>query len=258
MLWLMGKQMRKELALIASLVVVAGAASAEEFALVTGNEYAPYTDQGLPEGGLATEITKAAFAKEGHTLKIDFAPWKRGFEISAKGDVAGTFPYVVSEERQKQFVYSTAMLSLTQDLLANPGAGISSVDPAALKGKRICMPLGYSTIKTIQPLVDSKEIARSELPDMKSCMQHVATGRSDFLIIDRMSGSIAMAEAKQAESAFKRVPVDATTNTLHFIVGRSRPDADKIIGIFNAGFEKLKSSGELTKIIQKHVPGYAG
>lgn len=250
--------MRLGFALLTAALLAPAMAAADEFHLVTGNEYEPYADQKLPEGGLATEIVRAAFAKEGHTVKIDFAPWKRGGELAAKGEVAGTFPYVISEERQKIYNYSDVMLSLEQELLVNPASGITKYDPAALKGKRICLPLGYSTVKAVQPMVDAKEIIRSELPDMKACMQHVASGRSDFLIIDKISGALALAASKQPESAFQRFPVDNATNTLHLIVGKERADGAKVLAIYNAGFAKLKSSGDLAVIIKKHVPGYAG
>ncbi|MFD2261667.1 substrate-binding periplasmic protein [Lacibacterium aquatile] len=248
--------MRLAATLFFAVLLAPAFVSAEELQLVTGNEYEPYTDQKLPEGGLATEIVRAAFAKEGHTVKVEFAPWKRGAELAAKGEVAATFPYVISEERQKTYNYSEPMLFLQQILKANPASGITSADPASLKGKRICLPLGYSTVKTVQPLVDSKEIIRSELPDMKSCMQHVASGRSDFLIIDKISGAIAMSAAQQTEASFKSFPVENATNTLHLIVGKERADGAKVLAAFNAGFAKLKSGGELAAIIKKHVPGY--
>jgi polar amino acid transport system substrate-binding protein len=248
--------MRKSVALASVLALMTFPVAAEEFKLVTGNEYAPYTDQTLPEGGLATEIVKAAFAASGHTLKIDFLPWKRGYDLALAGDYDATFPYVTTEERQKGFVYSVPMVTLSQVLLSNPAAGISSADAAALKGKRICLPLGYSTIKPVQALVDAKEITRSELPDMKACMQHVANGRSDFLIIDKMSGTVAMKTAGIDEKTLNRVTLDSTTNTLHLMVGRNHKDGAKIVAAFNDGFEKLKSSGDLRKIIEKHIPGY--
>ena len=51
----------------------------EGLRLVTGNDYKPFTDESLPEGGLANEIVKRSYDQIGVKYSIEWKPWKRGF-----------------------------------------------------------------------------------------------------------------------------------------------------------------------------------
>ncbi len=52
---------------------------AEPIPIVTGNKFAPFTDEKLPNGGLATEIIKTTFNELGHETKIKFLPLEKRF-----------------------------------------------------------------------------------------------------------------------------------------------------------------------------------
>ena len=96
--------MRYKAGMAIALGTALGAVSvqAEELAIATGNDYAPFTDEELPEGGLATEVVVEAFAAVDHEVDIDFRPWARGYHDTGQGVFAGTFPYVHSDERAEE------------------------------------------------------------------------------------------------------------------------------------------------------------
>ncbi len=62
--------------------------------LVTGDDYRPFTDQALPQGGMITEIVDHVFQKMGYQAEIEFHSWSRGYTLSEEGAFLGTFPYV--------------------------------------------------------------------------------------------------------------------------------------------------------------------
>ncbi len=67
--------------------------------LVTGNDYKPFTDQSLPQGGMITAIVNQIFIKMGYIPEIEFLSLSRGYSLSSRGAVLGTFPYVKTPER---------------------------------------------------------------------------------------------------------------------------------------------------------------
>ena len=93
-------------AIVALCVANDLAHSQEPVKLVTGNDYQPYTHESLPEGGLFNEIVKRAYDKVGITYAIDWKPWRRGFNETLAGKYLATYPYVLTEERNKLFAFS--------------------------------------------------------------------------------------------------------------------------------------------------------
>lgn len=79
---------------------------AAPLALTSGNDYAPFADQDLPGGGLATRVVRAVFERLGEPIRIDWLPWKRGYALTLEGRYAATFPYIHSPEREALFHYS--------------------------------------------------------------------------------------------------------------------------------------------------------
>jgi polar amino acid transport system substrate-binding protein len=57
----------------AGLMASAAPTAAENITLVTGNDWAPFTDKNLPGGGMAISIRREAFQSQGHEVNINFA-----------------------------------------------------------------------------------------------------------------------------------------------------------------------------------------
>ncbi|MBV8651112.1 MAG: amino acid ABC transporter substrate-binding protein, partial [Alphaproteobacteria bacterium] len=111
----------------ASMIILAAAvmlttgvatASAQSYTVVSGNDYAPFADSKLPEGGIATEVVKLAFAAVDKQVTIEWKPWKRGYQDTLANDNDATFPYVPTDERKAEMLYSDAIYSVKQEVFA--------------------------------------------------------------------------------------------------------------------------------------------
>jgi polar amino acid transport system substrate-binding protein len=80
------------LALAYGLAMPAQAATLD---IVTGNDFAPYADEKLPNGGFATDLVREVIKKIGTETNIRFLPWKRGYELTTSGETLATFPYAL-------------------------------------------------------------------------------------------------------------------------------------------------------------------
>ena len=66
-------------------------ASAAPVQLVTGDDYAPFTDRELPQGGMLTELVQQALLQAGHQPKLSWLPWKRGYQATLRGQFDATW-----------------------------------------------------------------------------------------------------------------------------------------------------------------------
>ena len=106
---MLGRRTLLALALLSALMlsVTAGAARAtvieSTLDLVTGNDFAPFTGEDLPQGGMLTELVLRSFKAMGLGYDVRFVPWKRGYDGVVAGKFLGTFPYVRTPEREQEF-----------------------------------------------------------------------------------------------------------------------------------------------------------
>ena len=151
--------------------------------LVTGNDYPPYSDERLPEGGIFTAKVKQILNKLNIKYKIEFMPWARGYELVKKGTFSATFPYTFTEERNKEVLYlkksilSTKIFIYTHIKYKNK----KSIDD--FNGLVFCAPNGYYIEESIQNKINKEEIKLQKQFDAKSCLISIINSDADFMIL---------------------------------------------------------------------------
>ena len=110
---------------------------AGELRLVTGDDYAPFTDRKLPGGGLLTQVVMAALAEQQQTATLDWRPWMRGFKMAQAAEYDGTFPYIRTPEREADFLYSEPLYRVQQHIFSRSDETYEPDQLSALPGKRL-------------------------------------------------------------------------------------------------------------------------
>jgi polar amino acid transport system substrate-binding protein len=233
------------------LCVVLGAAHAEPFALVTGDDYAPFADQKLPEGGMTTEIVKRALSGSKVDFKIEWRPWARGLEETRIAIFAGTFPYLKTPEREKDFLYSQPIYTIEDRLFSKPGAGLDAANLKTLEGKKICLPIGWAPSAKLAPMIKSGAIRQEQPRDISTCVKMVQAGRADFFVTDQFQGNAALQGVGATDINMGSVAVGSAT--LHLIASKNGPQSKALIDAFDKGLAALKKSGEYERIVSKHA-----
>lgn len=235
------------LALLLSLGLQAPAHAADPLRLVTG-EYAPFTGENLPGGGPLTEIARRAFAASDPDLKISFLPWKRGYSETLEGKHDGTFPYGRNAERERDFYFSESYYTVDRRMYYLAESGLKPEDLASLKGRRYCLPLGFTLFRELGAMVESKALEVQSPPDLANCTKMLVLKRVDFFIATPDIAEAAMAQAGIKESTFTSKSVGKSENFL--IVPKTHPRGLAIITNFNKGIATLRAKGDLDKIIK--------
>ncbi len=229
-------------------------ANAEELTLVSGNGYAPFSGEDLPQGGMITEMVRAVFEKMGDTIRVDYKPWKRGYEEARENKYFGTYPYSKNEERVREFLFSDPIYISRAVFFVHRDSTIHYKNDKDLKGFTVCKALGFNTAD-IQHLLDAKIVTLNQLPSLDKCLRMLEAKRVDLVPINETVGKALIRSLYGANSnIFKTLdkPLDEST-VAHFIVSKKQPRGEEIVQRFNASLSELKKNGTLHAIADKHL-----
>lgn len=219
--------------------------------IVTGNDYAPYADEKLPNGGFSTDLVREVIKKIGAETNIRFLPWKRGYELAGSGEALATFPYVKNPDREAVMLFSEPLyidISRIFSVKANP---VPFTGEESLKGKTICNPAGYVVYPMIKAGLEAKTLRLQEPGDMPTCVKFLDLGRADFIIsslpvMRTISENLGLTEKLTwAEKPFRESPS-------FLIVGKNTPGGAEFLKKFNTGLAAYRESPAYAELAKKH------
>lgn len=220
--------------------------------LVSGEDYAPYADSALANGGMLSEVVVTALGSIGYQPSLAWQPWKRGYQATLRGGYDATFPYLKSSEREAEFLYSEPLYEATQRIFTRRGMMLEPDDLRRFIGKRLCSPLGWLPPAALKPLLEQDQLQRHEPPDLITCAKLLALGRDDFFVADSLLGQQAIRLSGIDPNDFESSRAVVSRHGLYLIVPRNHPQAAQLIRDFNQGLRKLMANGEYQRIIQAH------
>lgn len=226
---------------------------AENLRLVSGDDYAPFTGEELPGGGMLSQVVQAALAERDIASTLDWRPWNRGYLMTLQGEYDATFPYVHTAEREREYVYSEPLFVAEQHLFSRAGEVFEPDDLAVLAGTRICYPLGWQPPAAIQRLVEAGRLIRHSPTGLDECAKLLLLNRDDFFVSDLRLGQAALRATGEPLSRFRRSLKIFSSSALHLIVPRQHPRAEAIIASFNRGLASLRATGKYQQIIDGYL-----
>lgn len=224
--------------------------AAEPIKLVTG-AFIPFSGEAVMDGGMSTEIIIRAFAEVGYTTKVDFMPWKRGYQDTLQHKYLGTFPYVKNEEREKLFFYSQPTYAARVFFFVRNDFKIKYSKDEDLKGLTTCVPLGYST-KEIERFTKKELITVQRPLTDEACFKMLEKGRVDLFSVNEITGWRIIHKIYGDTKGFRTLGKPLLVNSYHLIIPKSYPNGKKMIEQFNRGLDKIKQK-DLQGIINRHL-----
>ena len=223
--------------------------------LVTGNEYAPFTDERLPNGGMITEIVARVFRGMGYDPKIEFWNWDHGYRSTEKGVFAATFPYLKTSERQVKYLYSKPVYEILIVPFVRKDSKIAYSSPDDLKNYRICKPKGYA-VPTVDEMIKNGSLSNVEEPkQMSDCFKMLEAKQVDIVPEMELSGKELVFNLG-LESSIHSLENAVDISTLHIIFPKYVSESNVTLYKFNQSLKNLKGSGAYEKIIRIHLENY--
>lgn len=220
-------------------------ATAFDVTVATGDNYPPYTDQSLPDGGMATRLVKAAFDASALSMReVVWLPWARALEEARTVRVDATFPWLLNETRLESFLASDPLIETDSQFYTQVG-----ITPprtlADLTGKRLCRPHGYAFTPNVQAMVDRGDVHRESPTGMMQCFRLLSIGRVDMVQSTPGDAANAMATGNLDPALFRSDPRLIERTSLHLLVSRDHPEGQRIINAFNEGLAYVRMVGKV-------------
>jgi polar amino acid transport system substrate-binding protein len=236
--------------------------------IVTASDFAPFTDENLPDGGMLTRIVEDAFESSDlpNPVEIDFVnDWGSHLDtLLPKGKYSFGFPWYrpdcdnadeLSEEMAARcdLIWSEPVFSVVIGFYAPKNNGTSPTDFADLQGTRICRPTGYFTFDLEQEgLVPGETIDLSQPPGVIDCFEALEDGEVDYVSINRFTAEKAIAEAGLT-GLVAPINTIVSTQDLHLVAHPFDGDAPRWLDAFNAGLRDMKQSGRYAQISRRYL-----
>lgn len=221
--------------------------------LVSGPGYAPFADPDLPEGGMLTEVVRKAYAGIGVSATVTFLPWKRGYSEAAEGRYTATYPYVLTDDRARDFLFSDPLYIVKRRVYLSVATGMRYSGLDDLRGRTGCMEIGSTLPNEVEAMIQRGEVRAERPPDLQSCARMLAVGRADFFIINEQAANDFIRKSGVPREAIRAVETPYGETGQHLLISRRLPGAEKALATFNAALARLKASGEYDTIVDKHL-----
>lgn len=220
------------LALSGILFITAHDAKAQGVSLVTGDNYYPYTDRRLPNGGLATTIVAAALQKMGLEPQVAFKPWQEGYEQTKAGRYIATFPYIRTQKRAKEFMFSRALFIARPSLFVNFEHSLRIVEIDDVINRSLCVPDGWAVDGYLRPYEKSGKITVEYASSMYDCFKMLKSGVVDMVSADSRMG-FALAGTLSTDNWTKAYRFSPKGSPNYLMVSRNFPGAALWLEGFN-------------------------
>lgn len=225
-----------------------------EIDLVTGDDYKPYSDEALPEGGMVTEIIDKAFRQLDYEPVIDFINWPSGYDLTRRGKFAATFPYAPTDERKQDFLYSESVADTLTYVYWRKGRAFQFQRLEDLRDQRVCRPEGYFH-DFLDGLISSGQIDFYQPKQLDTCFRDLVEGTTDIVVIGELDGVAKIAEMTLTEQVV-RSDVAAIVGGLHVIFPKSDPESQALLDRFDSVLRGMRKSGEMAEIAERHLRAY--
>ena len=249
--------------------VAATAGAPASIHLITGSDYAPFTDEGMEGGGVFTQLVEAAMATVETDARITFVnDWGAHLGVLLpSGAFDGTFPWLLPDceaenlsedmiSRCENFVFADPVYEIVTGLVTRADDALAQTQDANdLRGKRICVPDGYGAVV----------IGKIGLADSDVEYVHPATPEDCFtLLVDGSLDAVEM-ELTQADDIIGKTGISdavavngsfSSISALTVYVYRSNPNATEIIATLNQGLENIRNNGMWFQTVQTGFSAY--
>ena len=243
------------------------AANKKKIGIVTADDYKPFTDRSLPNGGMLAGVMNAA-------MKAANPP--EGFEIYWVNDWSSHLDPLLSNAlidlgipwfkpacdvtpdayRCQNFHFSDPLFEMLILLFTNKDNPIPFAQDSDIVGKTLCRPAGYFTHdldKNGRNWMKDGKITLKTPVAVKDCFDMLVAGEVDAVALNEFTGRTALKDLGLKDKVIAIDSRPLSVEALHAVVHKSHPRAEELLAMVNNGLREIRASGEYQKIIDEHL-----
>lgn len=239
----------------------------ETVRILAGDGYQPFSDRGLPNSGLLSEIVDRAVAAAwtDGPYKVfwvnDRAAHLDPMLASGMADVA--FPWIKPScdgaGACADFLYSDPMFEMLVVLFSKKGAGLAFNSIADLAGRRICRPDGLPFEALNDPeagWLEKTVVTVLHPATAQECFERLVWGETDFVVLNEFTGRKVLTDMRLADQVETLDAPPLSVETLHVVAHRSNPRAEELIAQFNRGLATIRENGVYNAAMDTHLSAF--
>jgi len=227
--------------------------------LVTGSDFAPFTDENLQGGGIYTQLVRSAMeaVEPKAVTSISFInDWGAHLDTLVPTNAFdGTFPWIQPDcddlskltegtaKRCENFVFSDPFYEIIDSLVVwedTPLATTSAVTD--FHGTTICLPQDYTDAPLANLGLVAPKITLVSPATPKDCITQLNEGKVDAVQLEQRQAQDVISDLG-LDGKFAINPHVNNISLLTVYVGKNNPDADEIIALLNEGLEVIRNNG---------------
>jgi polar amino acid transport system substrate-binding protein len=225
----------------------------QSYTLGTGENYPPFSDKTLPDGGMAHAIVKAAFAAIEIPVTIGWTSWKRAESQVNSGKFAAIFPYMQTGERAQKFSFSQPIYTMHSFFYFRSADKLTSSSPESLRGKRLCRPTGYGNEAVVQKLLDDGIISLTSSQSQETCFRQLFHKRADLVVEAEVVAVHTIEKSLGAKAGITHLPDPVAKIDLGLMAPAGQKTGPAVIRDFNRGLEIIRKNGTYQEILKRYA-----
>ncbi len=238
--------------------------------LVTAGDFAPFTDRALAQGGLITEMVRAAMTEVGlaDDTRINWINDRAAHldPLMREGMMDMAFPSFRpdcavwrSNALCQEFLFSDPMFELLTVLFVDKLHPIPFAQDADIEGKTLCRPAGFSTSDLDRPdrrWIEKGKVTLVQPLAVQDCFSMLMAGEVDGVAINEFTGRAAVRSLNLADKVEALEGRALAIETLHVLVHKDHPRALELLDTVNSGLAQIRANGEFQRVIDRHLPQF--
>lgn len=235
--------------LMMAVVGFCSSASAEKEVQLMASISPPYSDNKLPEQGLALQLVKQVFSDTEYKANITIENWSQALEGANLGVYGGLATAWYSDERARTLEFSQPYLS-SKLILIKARSNINDYSALQdLAGHRIGVIPDYAYGIDFDAIPDVVLVQENHVVQN---LLNLLDGSVDFVVGDQRSLMHQINEflrGRKGELAVTRISLPQVQR--HVALSRDLPDYKEVLEQFNKSLAAIRKDGSLDTIVKK-------
>ena len=245
--------------------------------LVTADDYRPFTDRALPDGGMITDIVRTALTREadGDDAKAINISWVNDWSahlnpLLSRHAFDMGFPWFrpnceryddlddPAKFRCDTFHFSEPVFEILVLFFTNKGSSFTFTSDEQVVGKRLCRPAGYFTFdldKDGRNWVKEEKVTLLRPQTVDECFKMLERDEVDAVALNEFTGRGAIANLGMNDKV-TAIEKPVSVLNLHVVIAKTHPRAGILLDHVNRALKDLKGTGAYGEIIDKHLSAF--
>lgn len=231
------------------MLLLAQPALAQRLRLVADN-WPPFTDATLINGGLATDIVTTALARAGYASDFEQVPWARAL----LGINEGRYDVLVNawyDDARAQFgQFSDEYLVNRVRFIKRRDDPIDYQNLEQLHDYSVAVVRGYAYSAAFD---QDEQLQKVPVHSFAMAVRMLAAQRVRLTVEDEYVARYYLGrESARVRNAVEFLPQPLSENSLHILVSLKNPEHEQIVAGFDREIAKMKADGSYAQLMKAH------